>query len=241
MAISGSNDISLLQMGIGLLPVGIALFLSWKYKLCLAKPLIIGVVRGTVQLVAVGYILLWAFRQSDPWILAALILFMMGAASQAALKRLGGLQNEKSRRKYRFILFAAIFLGAGLTVSYLEFVVIRPTPLWEGRYLVPLAGMIVTNAMNSAALGVERFRSELDLRAGEIETLMVLGIVALPGMMSGQILAGESPLIAVRYQLLICFSIAATAAIVTWVSIQMTQKLYFTKDDQFIRTQDSGD
>ena len=74
-----------------------------------------------------------------------------------------------------------------------------------------------------------------------INMLMVLGIVALPGMMSGQILAGESPLTAVRYQLLICFSIAATAAIVTWVSIQMTQKLYFTKDDQFIRSQDSGD
>lgn len=238
MAISGSNDISLLQMGIGLLPVGISLFLSWKYKLGLSKSLIIGVVRGTIQLVAVGYILLWAFRQSDPWVLAALILFMVGAA---------------------------------LTVSYLEFVVIRPTPLWEGRYLVPLAGMIVANAMNSAALGVERFRSELELRSGEIETLlalgatqqqavlktvqvsasaamlpainmlMVLGIVALPGMMSGQILAGESPLTAVRYQLLICFSIAATAAIVTWVSIQMTQKLYFTKNDQFIRSQDSGD
>lgn len=62
MAISGSNDISLLQMGIGLLPVGISLFLSWKYKLGLSKSLIIGVVRGTIQLVAVGYILLWAFR-----------------------------------------------------------------------------------------------------------------------------------------------------------------------------------
>ena len=163
MAISGSNDISLLQMGIGLLPVGISLFLSWKYKLGLSKSLIIGVVRGTIQLVAVGYILLWAFRQSDPWVLAALILFMVGAASESALKRLGGLQNAKSRRKYRWILFTAIFLGAGLTVSYLEFVVIRPTPLWEGRYLVPLAGMIVANAMNSAALGVERFRSELDV------------------------------------------------------------------------------
>ena len=251
--------------------LGSPCFLSWKYKLGLSKSLIIGVVRGTIQLVAVGYILLWAFRQSDPWVLAALILFMVGAASESALKRLGGLQNEKSRRKYRWILFTAIFLGAGLTVSYLEFVVIRPTPLWEGRYLVPLAGMIVANAMNSAALGVERFRSELELRSGEIETLlalgatqqqavlktvqvsasaamlpainmlMVLGIVALPGMMSGQILAGESPLTAVRYQLLICFSIAATAAIVTWVSIQMTQKLYFTKNDQFIRSQDSGD
>lgn len=64
MAISGSNDISLLQMGIGLLPVGISLFLSWKYKLGLSKSLIIGVVRGTIQLVAVGYILLWAFRQA---------------------------------------------------------------------------------------------------------------------------------------------------------------------------------
>lgn len=270
MSISGSNDISLMQMGIGLLPVAVAIVLSIKYKLGLTKQLIIGVIRGSIQLVAVGYILLWAFRESNPWILAALILFMVGAAAQAATKRLTGIQNAKTRRKYRSILFAAIFLGSVLTVSYLEFIVIRPTPLWEGRYLIPLAGMLVTNAMNSAALGVERYRSELDLRRGEIETLlalgatkeqaglktvqisasaamlpainmlMVLGIVALPGMMSGQILAGESPLVAVRYQLLICFCIAATAAIVTWVGIQMTQKLYFTKDDQFIRAEDSG-
>lgn len=67
------------------------------------------------------------------------------------------------------------FLGAGLTVSYLEFVVIRPTPLWEGRYLVPLAGMIVANAMNSAALGVERFRSELELRSGRLRHCWRLG------------------------------------------------------------------
>ena len=66
MAISGSNDISLLQMGIGLLPVGISLFLSWKYKLGLSKSLIIGVVRGTIQLVAVGYILLWVFDNQTP-------------------------------------------------------------------------------------------------------------------------------------------------------------------------------
>lgn len=95
MAISGSNDISLLQMGIGLLPVGISLFLSWKYKLGLSKSLIIGVVRGTIQLVAVGYILLWAFRQSDPWVLAALILFMVGAASESALKRLAVSRMKK--------------------------------------------------------------------------------------------------------------------------------------------------
>ena len=100
---------------------------------------------------------------------------MVGAASESALKRLGGLQNAKVGESIGGSCVTAIFFGAGLTVSYLEFVVIRPTPLWEGRYLVPLAGMIVANAMNSAALGVERFRSELELRSGEIETLLALG------------------------------------------------------------------
>lgn len=104
MAISGSNDISLLQMGIGLLPVGISLFLSWKYKLGLSKSLIIGVVRGTIQLVAVGYILLWAFRQSDPWVLAALILFMVGAASESALKRLDGSEQNLLQSLILFLM-----------------------------------------------------------------------------------------------------------------------------------------
>lgn len=271
MAISGSNDISLFQMGIGLLPVLAAIFLSYRYRLGLTKPLIIGVIRGTIQLVAVGYILLWAFRQNNPWVMCALLLFMVGAATQAASKRLSGLNTLKRRRTYQRILFASIFLGSMLTVAYLEFVVVRPEPLWEGRYIIPLGGMLVAQAMNAAALSVERYRSELELRTGEVQTLlalgantqqateqtvkasasaamlpsinmlMVLGIVALPGMMSGQILAGESPLVAVRYQLLICFCIAATAAIVTWVGIRMTQKLYFTSADQLIPIQDSDD
>lgn len=69
--------------------------------------------------------------------------------------------------------------------------------------------------------------------------LMVLGIVALPGMMSGQILAGVNPLLAVRYQLLICFCIAAVAAIVAYVAIKMTERLYFTKADQFMQIRDT--
>ncbi len=68
-----------------------------------------------------------------------------------------------------------------------------------------------------------------------INSMMVLGIVALPGMMSGQILAGVSPLLAVRYQLLIFFCIAASAALVSWLSIRMVRSLFFTRDDQFIR------
>lgn len=98
---------------------------------------------------------------------------MVGAASESALKRLGGLQNEKVGEVSGGSCLPRFSWG-GFTVSYLD-LCIRPHASLEGRYLVPLAGMIVANAMNSAALGVERFRSELELRSGEIETLLALG------------------------------------------------------------------
>lgn len=269
MAISGSIDISTTKMAIGLAPVILAMALSMYYKLGLTKSLIIGVIRGSIQLVAVGYILLWVFAQDNPWVIGALLLFMVGAAAQAACKRISGLNSRRMRWIYQKILFASIFLGSMCTLGYLQFIVVRPEPIWEGRYIISLGGMMVAQAMNAGALVVERYRSELELRADEIETLlalgatksqaslqavrtacsaammpsinllMVLGIVALPGMMSGQILAGESPLLAVRYQLLICFSIAAAAAIVSFVAIRMAESLYFTKYDQFIRVDDA--
>ena len=269
MAVSGSNEISMFQMGIGLLPVLIAIFLSVKHRLGLTKSLIIGVIRGSVQLVAVSYILLWIFKENNPWVISAFLIFMVGAAAQAACKRISGLDSKKMRRTYQKILFVSIFLGSMCTLGYLQFVVVRPEPLWEGRYIVSLGGMLIAQAMNAAALVVERYRSELELRTDEIETLlalganveqatretvraasaaamlpainmlMVLGIVALPGMMSGQILAGVSPLLAVRYQLLICFCIAAGSAIVSFIAIKMTQRMYFTLFDQFNLIQDA--
>lgn len=269
MAVSGSNEISIFQMGLGLLPVLIALFLSIKHRLGLTKSLIIGVARGTVQLVAVSYILLWIFKENNPWVICAFLIFMVAAASQAAVKRITGLNTKKAKRIYQRILFVSIFLGSICTLGYLQFVVVRSQPLWEGRYIVSLGGMLVAQAMNAASLVIERYRSELELRADEIEMLlamganveqatartvraasaaamlpainmlMVLGIVALPGMMSGQILAGVNPLLAVRYQLLICFCIAAVAAIVAYVAIKMTERLYFTKADQFMQIRDT--
>lgn len=269
MAVSGSIDISMTQMAIGLVPVVVAVTLSLYYKLGLTKSLIIGVIRGSIQLVIVGFVLLWVFKENNPWVISALLIFMVGAAAQAACKRVEGLNNRRIRWIYQKILFISIFLGSMCTLGYLEFIVVRPEPLWEGRYIISLGGMMVAQAMNAGALVVERYRSELELRAEEIETLlalgatanqatlttvktacaaammpainllMVLGIVALPGMMSGQVLAGVSPLLAVRYQLLICFSIAAAASIVSFIAIKMSQKLYFTKFDQFIRVKDA--
>ncbi len=270
MAVSGSNEISMFQMGLGLLPVAVALFLSIRYKLGLTTSLIVGVIRGTVQLLIVGYILVWVFRLDNPWLICACLVFMVSAATQAACKRIKGLDTRKKRWIYQKILFASILIGGMCTLGYLQFIVVRTEPLWDGRYLIPLGGMILGQSMNAGALVVERYRNELSLRSGEIETLlslgadpdeasrsavraacgaallptinklMVLGIVALPGMMSGQILSGVSPLLAVRYQLLICFAMTASASVVAWLALRMAQRLYFTKEAQFIPVQDAA-
>ncbi len=265
MSVSGSIDVSYTQMAFGLAPVAVAMILSLYYKLNMTKALLYGVIRGTVQLGIMGYVLVWVFAQDDPWIIAALLIFMIGAAAQAGGKRIKGVDSPRIRRFLIWVLFCSILLGSMTALAYLQFVVVRPEPLWDGKYIIPLGGMMIAQGMNAGALAVERYRSELELRADEIQTLLalgatsfeasrtsvqtaigaamtpsinglvVLGIVALPGMMSGQILAGVDPLLAVRYQLLVCFGISSVAALVSWISIHMTRRLYFTKDDQFIR------
>ena len=111
MAVSGSNEISMFQMGLGLLPVAVALFLSIRYKLGLTTSLIVGVIRGTVQLLIVGYILVWVFRLDNPWLICACLVFMVSAATQAACKRIKGLDTRKKRWIYQKILFASILIG----------------------------------------------------------------------------------------------------------------------------------
>ncbi|WP_308515174.1 iron export ABC transporter permease subunit FetB [uncultured Turicimonas sp.] len=261
----GSIEISYAQMAIGMVPLGIVILLSAVYRLELIKSLVIAVVRACIQLGIMGYLLVWVFAQDNPWVISLLLIIMVAFASQASERALKGIASKKIKFKIIKILFISIALGALSVLCYLQFVVVRPEPLWEGKYIIPLGGMLIAQSMVAGSLAVERLRSEFEARADEIETLlalgatsaeasresvkvamtaalmpiinsmMVLGIVALPGMMSGQILAGVSPLLAVRYQLLIFFCIAASAALVSWLSIRMVRSLFFTRDDQFIR------
>lgn len=269
--VAGSIEISYLQMAVGLVPVLIAVALSLIYKLGLVKSLFIAVFRSCVQLGIVGYLLVWIFSQDNPWIISGLLILMVAFAAQAAERALKGITERKLKYKVMGILFISISVGALLVLAYLQFVVIRPKPMWDGRYIVPLGGMLIAQSMIAGSLAIERLRSEFDTRADEIETLlalgatsneasldavkasmtaalmptinsmMVLGIVSLPGLMSGQILAGVSPLLAVRYQLLIYFCIAASAALVSFLSVKMVKNLFFTADDQFIRLESPDD
>ncbi len=245
--------ISVGQLSLTSLLILLVVGLSFYEKLRLEKDYLIGVVRTVVQLLLVGYILEVLFALNRwPLVLCALAI-MVSAACQAGVGRL------KWRQSRLFGGMAiALILGTGVTLFVVTEIILRIDPWYHPRYLIPLAGMIIGNAMNGATLGAERFRSELILRKNEVETLlslgfdvrrasesarkravsaallpmlnsmMVVGLVSLPGMMTGQILAGTSPLIAVRYQIVVMIMISSAVTLSSFVMVRFLTRSFFT-------------
>jgi putative ABC transport system permease protein len=138
---------------------------------------------------------------------------MITVASWIALRPLGD-----QRPRLYWVSVAAITVGSLPVLILATQVVININPWYEPRYLIPLAGMIFANTMNSVSIAAERYHAELGTghefaQARQhafqaamnplINSLLVVGLVSLPGMMTGQVLSGVSPLIAARYQILV--------------------------------------
>jgi putative ABC transport system permease protein len=238
-----------LAAGLVLVALGIA---RWQ-GLGLERDLVVGAIRTVVQLALVGYVLVYVFALDRWYLVLAMLIVMVAVATHAAVDR------QKRPPKILFgITGTAMLLGSGLTLVYVGAVVVRMEPWYNPRYLIPLFGMIVGNAMNAAALAAERLASEITARRAEIEAylalgadpekasreavrralvasliptvngLMVVGIVSLPGMMTGQIIAGSSPLTAVRYQIVVMFMLASSVAITATLVTLWYRRTFFT-------------
>jgi putative ABC transport system permease protein len=242
-----------LAAGLVLIAIGIS---RWQ-GLGLGRDLAVGAVRTVVQLALVGYVLVYLFALDRWYLVLAALLLMLAAATHAAVDR-----QERPSRALLGITGAAMLLGSGLTLVYVGAAVVRMEPWYNPRYLIPLFGMIVGNAMNAAALAAERLRSEMEGRRAEVEAylalgasperasrepvrrslvasliptvngLMVVGIVSLPGMMTGQILAGSSPLTAVRYQIVVMFMLASSVAVTATLVTLWYRRTFFTEREQ---------
>lgn len=200
---------NLLIMLVPLVLVGIIYF-RWVHS---AGIIALSSARMVIQLVLIGFVLVFIFESRSPWMISGILIFMLAVASWISLRPV----SAKSPKLY---YRAAVSLGVG-SFSMLALVVlgvIRLNPWYEPRYLIPVAGMIFSNSMNSISLAAERFYSERergidykDARANAlkaallpmINSCLAVGLVSLPGMMTGQILAGISPLVAVRYQIVV--------------------------------------
>jgi putative ABC transport system permease protein len=246
-------EVSWLDLGLAFFLIIIAVGISLWQRLALAKSLVVGGIRTVIQLVLVGYLLVYIFALDRWYLVVAALVLMLIVATRAAVNRQG-----RTSRKLLMITGAAILVSSGFTVLYVSTFVVRVAPWYNPRYLIPLFGMIVGSAMNAAAIASERLSSEFEARRMEIEAylalgasyqrasqqavrqslrasliptvngLMVVGIVTLPGMMTGQILAGSSPLIAIRYQIVVAFMQAAAVAISAAVVTLWYRRTFFT-------------
>lgn len=213
--------------------------------------------RMVVQLLAVGYLLHLIFSLQRPGPVLLLLAVMAGFAVQTVAARV----QHRMPRFYR-IVGLAIFLGCGATTFLFCNLIIGLTPWYDPRYLIPLAGMIIGNSMTGASLAAERLAGEMVERREEVETALCLGaparlaarpavanafraalipsinamaamgIVFLPGMMTGQILSGTEPVLAVRYQIGIMCVITGSVAASAFLILVFGARSYFTPNHQ---------
>ncbi|THF69297.1 iron export ABC transporter permease subunit FetB [Deinococcus sp. Arct2-2] len=212
--------------------------LSWRLQLGLGREIVVAGARMTVQLLLVGLILGWVFALRHPLTVVGIGLVMTLLAAQAAVGR----ARRRYARIYldSFLsVFGSSFVLTGLTLAG----ILQVHPWFEPQYAVPILGMVLGNTLTGVSLSLDRFTSDVVARRSEIEGLLalgatrweaahaeiasavqtgmiptlnsmaVLGIVSLPGMMTGQILAGAPPDTAVRYQIVIMFVLAASSAL----------------------------
>ncbi len=216
------TTIPLHLLALSLLPVCAVLWIQFRWGLAW-KEGIYGVSRMVAQLLIIGYFLLYIFGAKNVWILLAVLGVMVLAASWIALR------TVKHKRR---VLFAAVLVSVLLGgVSVLVLItqgVLRLSPWYRADIMVPLAGMIFAGSMNAIALAAERYYEErrrsvgrVQARASAFRTAMIpitnalfaVGLVSLPGMMTGQILSGIDPLIAVRYQIMVMTMLYGSAGL----------------------------
>ncbi len=195
-----------------MLPVTVVIAIMYRWSAG-ARTAIYATSRMLIQLLLIGYVLLYILETDQPAVIIAVLLVMLTVASWIAIRPL----RNKQPRIYLDSL-GAISAGGVLTLALVSQVIIDVQPWFSPRYVVPLAGMVFAGAMNAVSLAAERLQSEFDrgtpyLDARRIafeaslipitNTFFAVGLVSLPGMMNGQILSGVSPLVATKYQIVV--------------------------------------
>lgn len=211
-------------------PVMIVIYILYKWSLDY-KHSIYAMFRMLIQLLLIGYVLTFIFDSDSSLIVLLILIFMVLVSSWISLRTV----SSKPKELY-LSAFVSIGVGGGLTLFFITQSVVE-LPVWyEPRYLIPLAGMTFANSLTGLSLAAERFEAEIkrDVSYEEarkiafkaslipvVNSLLAVGIVALPGMMTGQILSGISPLIAVRYQIMVMCMIFGSSGISTALFLVM--------------------
>ncbi|MFT5133065.1 MAG: putative ABC transport system permease protein [Gammaproteobacteria bacterium] len=218
------QTIPLINLATSFIPalVVIVILIRWSLE---ASNAIYAIARMLVQLLIIGYFLAYIFESNSALIIVIILSIMVIASSWIAL----GTIKDKRRLLYKQALLS-IAIGGGITLFFVTQGVLLLEPWYSPQLMVPLAGMIFANSMNSISLAVERLNAETNRDVPYdvarnvafqaclipvVNSLFAVGLVSLPGMMTGQILSGVSPLVAVRYQIMVMCMIFGSSGIST--------------------------
>ncbi len=240
-----------------LIIVGIVMKAS---KINQTKLLLIASLRMTIQLTLAGYVLTYIFDHPSPMLVCAYVILMSIFAVYRILSVNKGLNN-----KFKAIIAGSISLSAIVIITFFITVVIGEN-IFNPQYTIPISGMIIGNAMTGITLGVRTFMTKIKDSKLQIEVLLNqsatpknilkpfvntaletallptinsmlgMGIVSLPGMMTGQILSGELPTTAILYQISINICLAAVVSLSVYLSLNLGYKTLYNKENQFTNT-----
>jgi putative ABC transport system permease protein len=230
--------------------------ISVLMRLEMLKSLLWGTFRCVIQLSVIGYFLAWLFSVDQPVLVFLVIAVMCLIAAHTATRRTPNVPNFP-----KLIGFVSLITSTYLVLVIVAAVIIRAEPWHTARIVVPIAGMILGNAVNGIALAIDRLYAEVKLRRFEVEamlslgatpweavqgsvrqamragmtpvinSLMVVGLVSIPGMMTGQILGGANPAEAARYQIVVMLMITAAVALGSMLLVGLTFRRLFTSDE----------
>lgn len=227
------HSISLADLSLGFIPVIVTLGFIIRWSLSINTALL-AIVRMLLQLLLIGYALNYIFTSSNPWLITLILSVMLFAASWISLSSI-----QQPKRILFLYSLVSIFIGGVFTLAITTQGVLHLSPWYSPQVMIPIAGMIFSNSMNTISLAAERFYSEYRHQPDYVScrntayqaalipvfnALLAVGLVSLPGMMTGQILSGVSPLIAARYQIMVMLMILGSSGISAALFLMMLKK-----------------
>jgi putative ABC transport system permease protein len=254
-------DISTAQLLLALLFILVAQASSFIFHLGLNRDITIGTIRTFSQLFLMGYVLTFILKSSSVWLV--LTVFMVMVVSAMFIVR--GRVKEK-QIPYFVPTFLTMLISYFATALFVSGLIVAVKPWWDPRYFLPAGGMVIGNSMSALAIALERlFRDlreqkelvEMKLTLGanyreasddlfrkavtagmipSINAMMGVGLVFIPGMMSGQILAGTDPLIAIRYQIVVMLMLVGSTAITSVVVMLIVRRRCFGRGEEVLLT-----
>lgn len=247
-------DIGLWQLGLGIIFILVAGATSLAHGLKLGRDLAVGTLRTFGQLFLMGYVLVYVFKLQNLWLTLGMFVVMVAFAAHIILGRLK--HQPVSLAWPLFFSMLASYLVVSLLVTS---IIVDAVPWWRPEIFIPLSGMVVGNSMTALAVSLERLFSDLREKRSEIEAMLCLGadggeasqnvtrramsagmipsinsmmgvgLVFIPGMMTGQILAGQDPQQAVRYQIVVMLMLVGSTAISALIMVRLAVRRVFGK------------